>query len=515
MSSYHRIWRRLVLLIFSLLVGTVLLPTAHAHPTTQQAPNSFTSLIFSPQMSPDGQFIVYQAVKNNPSDIRTLYSVPITGGPPIELDGPAMNYTFTISPDSTTVVYFPLTNFTAPIELYSIPITGGALTKLNASPVPNSYARDVFAISPDSSTVVHRAIQDTGEVNELYAVPITGGTPTRLNPAPVPGGEVKWGFTLSPDGTTVVYVADQETDNIEELYAVPISGGTPTKLSNHLVEGTEQEIKIYRISPDGTTVVYVTENNDLYQVPITGGTPKLLDSSVNWHDIQFSPDSSNVVYRENERMRRIPLEWGDVFHIHPYNSGGYYDLVDFSISPDSSRVVFRTRNSNDRRHTELHSATVSPGGPGGRRLDPYVSTGFHVTSFKISPDSSTVVYTGRQETGGGSELYAVPISGGARIKLNAPLENGSNVSRTFISPDGSTVIYTVSDSDHMNDIYAVPITGGTPTLLNPTNDTGHNRLINDLAITPDSTTVVYNWSHQSEQGLYAIPITGGTPIRLD
>lgn len=93
---------------------------------------------------------------------------------------------------------------------------------------------DDYSISPDSSRVVYLADQDTDEVQELYSVPIGGGTPVKLNGPFVTGGDV-WPFSISPDSSRVVYRADQGTDEVYELFGVKIK--TDTCLGDYEPDG--------------------------------------------------------------------------------------------------------------------------------------------------------------------------------------------------------------------------------------------------------------------------------------
>ena len=92
------------------------------------------------------------------------------------------------------------------------------MIKLNSPLVTGGNVRD-FSISPNSSRVVYSADQDTDGVGELYSVPIGGGTVTELNSPLVAGGSV-YRFSISPDSSRVVYSADQDTDGMFELYGV-------------------------------------------------------------------------------------------------------------------------------------------------------------------------------------------------------------------------------------------------------------------------------------------------------
>jgi hypothetical protein len=68
-----------------------------------------------------------------------------------------------------------------------------------------------------------------------------------------------------------------------------------------------------------------------------------------------------------------------------------------------------------------------------------------------------------------SELFSVPIDGGAPVRLNAPLAPGGIVTDMEISPDSARVVYRADqDQDNVFELFSVPLAGGTPVQLNPT-----------------------------------------------
>ena len=75
------------------------------------------------------------------------------------------------------------------------------------------------------------------------------------------------------------------------------------------------------------------------------------------------------------------------------------------------------------------------------------------SSYQVSPDGSTVVYRADQDTDDVTELYSVPIGGGAVTKLNGALPAGGSVfySGYQISPDGSTVVYNADQEPKIVD----------------------------------------------------------------
>ena len=130
-----------------------------------------------------------------------------------------------------------------------------------------------------------------------------------------------------------------------------------------------------------------------------------------------------------------------------------------------------------------------------------------VSSYQVSPDGSTVVYRADQDTDEVSELYSVPIGGGAVTKLNGALVAGGDVASDFqVSPDGSTVVYRADqDTDDVYELYSVPIGGGATTKLNSALVAGGD-VASDFQVSSDGSTVVYHASQESAEvvELYAV-----------
>lgn len=257
--------------------------------------------------SPDGRWVVYRA-DQDVDEAVDLYRVPVSGGASSRLSA-AMAAdrgidTFAISPDSSRVIYYADQDTDDLYEIYSVPLLGGSVVKLNRPLPAGGGIWRSLNITADSAYLVYQASQDTADVVEIYSVPLAGGTVVKLNAPMVSGGDVN-NLNLSPDGSTVVYLADQETDGVDELYSVAVTGGTATKLNGALVGGGDVEPYSWDISPDGTRVVYIADQEaderwELYSVPTAGGVPlKLSGVLVSGGDVSSCaahPDSSMTLF---------------------------------------------------------------------------------------------------------------------------------------------------------------------------------------------------------------------------
>lgn len=301
----------------------------------------------------------------------------------------------------------------------------------------------------------------------------------------------------------------------------------PIKLNPPLVTGGN--VTITRLSPDGRTVVYRADQEtdnvfELFSVPISGGAvvklndPLPPDDDVSNGGFRITPDGRNVIYQDSgsrAELFSVPISGGEVTRLNnPLPSGG--TIIRFRISPDSSTVVYVGDQDRDNVF-ELYSVPVEGGAV--TKLNPSLSGARDVlsTSVRISPDSSTVVYRADQDTDDVQELYSVPIGGGTVTKLNSPLPAGGDVdsSEFRISPDSRTVVYIAEqEANNLDELFSVPIGGGPSTRLNSDLPSGGD--IFSFLLTPDGSRVIYRGEQTTDdiEGLFSVPIAGGdvTPL---
>jgi Tol biopolymer transport system component len=430
-------------------------------------------------------------------------------------------------------ILLPLLLGVSPITGLSAPLTipDEHRQKLNSPLVDGG---DVFfaQVSPDGNTAVYIADQDTNGVWELYSAPLGNGDITKLSDSLVEAGNVAH-FEISSDSSTVVYVADQDTDDVYELYSVPIHGGTSTRIHAPLDLFGDQGVGDFQISPDGNTVLFTADFNasaetyGLYRVPINGGivSPVAgpLTAGRDFEDFRVSPDGSIVVYRADQdiddylELYSVSIEGGLPIKI---SSGSSFPIgngvEDFKISADSSTVVYL----RDRFATEVYSVPIIGGS--SIKLNGSLPTGSgpfpigNVQDFEISADSATVVYRADQDTDEIDEIYGVPIYGGASTKLNSTLVPGGNVSDFQISEDSSTVVYKADQDDNgVTELYSVPSGGGAATRLNRNLADGGD--VRSFQISLDSSTVIYraDQDEDNDYELYHVAIDGGTVSKIN
>ncbi len=428
--------------------------------------------------------------------------------------GVILNPPSLFSPDSSRVLYFADQDTDDVLEIYSVPITGGTPTKLNGTLVTEGDVNSFYQFSPDSSRVLYQADQDTNNVFEIYSVPSGGGAAIKLNAPLVAGGNVEnGGLQFSPNSSRVLYRADQDTDDVFEIYSVPGTGGAAVKLNGALVAGGGVSQNGLQFSSDSSRVLYVADQdvsnvNEVFSVPSTGGLPVKLNGAlvaggdVVSNGVRFSPDGSRAFYLADQladdvfELFSVPSTGGGAVKISgTLATGGDVQAAGLQFSPNGSRVVYRADQQTDNV-VELYSVPAT-GGAAVKISGPLVSGGdVDSANLRVSPDSSRVIFLADKQTDGVNELFSVPITGGTPVKLNAPLVAGGEVTvagnGAVFTPDGNRVMYLADqDIDDVLEAYIVPSAGGVAVKLNSTLPSGRTLLDGSVQISPDGTRMIY------------------------
>lgn len=422
-------------------------------------------------VSADGRTVVYRAVQDNENAFE-LYSVPISGGTTTRLTNSSVtggvDTGFKISPNGNTVVYRAIQDTEGVIEIYSVPITGGASTKLNNTLASDQDVYPGFEITPDGNTVVYVADQDTSDISELYSVPIQGGAVTKIS-RDLPEGVIVYSDVyMSPDSNWIAYRSKHPTyPSSSQLFSAPINGGSNFKLNATLAEDGDIYAGI-TFTPDSSRVLYLANpvsngaynSINIYSSSVrgiyAGGFSRLNARFTGEQDVfefKLSPDGSRVVYiadQDDESVLELysaTVSGGVPVKLNQelvFNGDVY---PGFKISPDNKNVVFKAdKDTNDK--LELFSVKISGGsniklnsslifnGDIGQESDLYDEF-----DYVISPDGRQVVYKADQDTNEVFELYITPINGGEVTKVSGEMTAGGDADIYQFSSDNSRLIY--------------------------------------------------------------------------
>ncbi|BCA53263.1 hypothetical protein W02_04030 [Nitrospira sp. KM1] len=406
-------------------------------------------------------------------------------------------------------------------ELYLV----GSLIKLNP-PLPTGQSVVDFAITPDRSAVVYRANQDTADAIELYRVEFAQpGVSKKLNPMLPLGGDVN-AFQIAADSSSVIYVADQAADEVHELYRVSFAApGISTKLNGPLAPGGNVFFG-FSITPDNASVVYSAAQDtantvELYRVFLA--TPELstklnglLPTDADVSSLSILPNNSGVVYTVSRFLPTSPgsqfsFLTSELYFVSFSTPGGAFKLnaplapfaisyiLSFRVTPDSSSVVYLTANSSGDQRQLFRVRFASPG-----TVDKLHGSDVYALHYRVTPDSTAAVFAGNgigvsvSSPSFPTELYLAPFSTpGTNTKLNGPLAGNLGLlpfNGAFeITRNGLAAVYVAREKVSTSELYMVPFsTPGLSTTLNGSTVAGGGVYpFGSLELTPDSTGVLY------------------------
>ncbi len=486
-------------------------------------------------ISPESEYIVFTADRFY-EGLDELFVVPLYGGvAPRRLSG-TMTYggrissvygAFQISQGTRRAVYMADQENLSEVELYSVPLDGGVPVKLNDA-LPYDGDVQSFTISPNGQWVVYLADQETNDVNDLYSVPIDRShEPVRLNDDLATFGEVYDDYKISPDSLWVVYRSTQGDAGVFELYRTAINGGTPAKLNTGVLEG--RATLDFRITNLGLGVVFenVSESgeSEYYSNYIdgtegvcgTGGPFKLnhdLLADENVYDLELAPNDQRVVYT----VRHASTEVRELYSNSICGGSTYWKKLsgdvpvgkrvqDFKISANSLGVAFGLAQV-DPFLKDLYAVSIS----GGARLplSPALPTGGFVTNYEIVNNDARVAFIADAETLGKRELYSVPSTGlpaaGEPRKISTGFPSDADVAEFQVMPDGFHVLYRIhQDSTNRTDLYTNSTLGGAQIKVNgPLVALGS--VTQNYQASPDNKVVVYI-ADQDEDEKYELYIS--------
>lgn len=300
--------------------------------------------VFSFEVSENGETVIFRTGQyiSSPPHTYDLYSIPTEGGTPNKInEGNYAQWGFKISPDSNYVV-FQERDENQGSELYSHSIIGDETTKLNGALVSGGTVLD-FSISPDSSVVVYQADQQTNNVVELYSVPIAGGSEIKLNNTLVTGQDI-WDHRFIPETTNVAFVSRL---NLVESINYEFRSSCILGPSECTVDISAMEI-FYWSSQDGET----TKLADFTEAFASSPTLDISDSRVRetGSNFQIGQNGNQVVYssyffRNLDDGVRIPEE--EVYKLFSTGMDGSTVELNPTFSDNKSIWGFNSTHNSD------------------------------------------------------------------------------------------------------------------------------------------------------------------------
>jgi len=465
--------------------------------------------------TPDGQTVLY-TVHNPVRSEYALVAARLDGAtPPRALDGPraAFYQDVRISADRVAFVardgVFPA--FFGFRGFYSVPLDASAPARLlNGPALERTGAGGQISRTPTGLLVFHNSYTATADT-ELFVVPEDGSLSPRRICEPMSNGRDAIGHVLAPDGQGVIYLADQHVEGNFELYRTSVVGpAAPVPFLTLPAGPTVGDVISFRASADGRSVVFLADQETdeefrVYHVPASGraaptrvGNFSFLNAQI---ELALSPFEERVVeYRSTSNSFLYTVGWQP--------GGSEIDVAYGKVlgpllfSPDGRYLIFR--RSQIGSGSELVRATFDGVDP----LSLLRVGSRDVKAFRITRDQRYVLTLAEITAARRFEIYRVPFEGGPAVRLHAPIANNRAVEDYAISPDETQVVFRC-DVRVNNDLelFVVPLEGldAPPRRLNGD--------VLDYALSPDGRRVVYRADARIDgrAELFSVPLAPSVP----
>jgi Tol biopolymer transport system component len=295
-------------------------------------------------------------------------------------------------------------------------------------------------------------------------------------------------FRITPDGSEVVYLADQRTAGVSELFVVPLDRSRPARrLSGPLI--ARGDVADFVFTPDEKRVVYRADalrddNFDLFSVPLApsgnrfqrapgDGEPDVvqltaLARSAVQPDYAVAADGTQVVFRadvfrdpgrvpDRPELFRVPLLGGQAPArlSRPVDDAGL--VLSFELARDGKRIVYLADEHGDDRRRLFGAGVLAGQAVALEPLPAFVD----VSTYRITPDSTAVVFVSDPTLNEGSRLFRAPVDGSEPpVELNDPLPAGGNVLADFaVLPGGSVAYRADQQADDVFELFATQVVG--------------------------------------------------------
>jgi len=385
---------------------------------------------FSPQISPDGKYIVYEVARTNWEDNafeRDLWIADTATGDAHQLTASKKSSTNAWwSPDGKWIAF--LSDRPGQVsgtpegkkQIYLIAADGGEARQLTKT----ETGVNNLAWSPDSGTIAFsaedpepKAMKDRKEKYGEYEVVHADYNMTHIWTVKIPAPETSalpdgkrltegstfsvGEFTWSPDGTRIAFSAQRDPDLISaetaDIYVVSVGDRKVKKIVD-----TPGPDRNPQWSPDGKQIAFETTAGSKYffytnvkiaVVDAGGGTPRVLTDAFDEDPglITWAPEGIYFAAEQKTYAHLFRLN-PDTKAVEKLSAPDHLTAFSFSFSKDFKQVAYRAALENE--YAEIFTASVAPWQPKkvtsfGDQLKPFKVAHREVISWKSS-DGATI-----------------------------------------------------------------------------------------------------------------------------
>jgi eukaryotic-like serine/threonine-protein kinase len=443
--------------------------------------------------SRDGNYVYYVRGGRGQS-LRTLYQVPVLGGPAKQVIED-VDSTITFSPDGKQFAFVRGYPREGEMALMVANADGTGEQRLAVKKQPDAFLQPEW--SPDGKVIVCSLRSLTGGFHiELVEVQVAGGAERTIT-------QQKWlamgGMAWLSDGSGMIISALEEkpTSGQLQIWEVSYPSGAARRITNDL-----NNYAGVSLSSDSNAMVTVQSeaNSNLWLAPNGDATrARQITSGSNSHDnsVSWTPDGK-IVYVTN--ANGPPDVWimdSDGKNQKQLTSDAGVNIFP-NVSPDGRYIIFdSSRNSGSLNTFYIWRINIDGSNP--KQLTQVGNEFFPV----CSPDGKWVLYTPLNDWGK-PNVWRVSIDGGDPVRLTDYVSI-----RPVISPDGKFIAcqYREEQPGSLIKIAIVPFEGGPPQKV-------LNIQAGQYQWSRDGKAIIYPDTKGGITNLWSQPVDGGAARQL-
>jgi eukaryotic-like serine/threonine-protein kinase len=442
--------------------------------------------------TPDGKYIYYITRTD-----RTLYRVPLLGGPPKKLLERAERGV-SFSPDGSQFVFLRHLLDRRQVGMFVANADGSDVKEIAAIDYPEGFEYPAWL--PDGQWIACAAGHSWGGKN-MYVVAMRVG---EWKSRPISAQKWRWIGQVGwlADSRGFLMLASEDASEPRQVWHLSYPGGTARRITNdsvpyHRMSVSSDARSLVALKQSRVTNVWLIPAEDMSRArQITFGAGGYRGR------LSWTPEG-RIVY-DGEVGEATTISIMDPDGSTPSNLLG--DLTGRvtaglgTVTPDGRYIVYYSDLKGGVRH--IWRMNIDGGNP------IQLTDGEGENHPTCSPDGRWVIYT-RLETKGTERptLWKVSIDGGAPVQLT-----NEYTTHPSVSPDGKLIACIYSEAGKWEGRLAVfPFEGGSPvnSFPQPPGNDGY------IAWTPDGRSLLYAENPDNDaSGLWVQPLDGGPPRQL-
>ncbi len=446
--------------------------------------------------SPDGNYVYF--VRFDRKELfRTLYRVPVLGGPAIEvLDDVESPVTF--SPDGERFAFVRTNMNEGESVLIVANKDGSGEEKLAVRKSPSFLSSEGCAWSPDGSVIICGVVRlDAGseEPCGLVAVALEDGS--IMNITSKRWGRIDQIAWLSDGSGVLMSAADRSSGYFFQVWFVSYPGGEARRITHDLNNYLRTSL-----TNDSNTLLTINSDwlSDIWIAP-TAGLDRASQITSGKYDgllgIAWTPQGKIVYASRSFDIWMMEADGRNqrLLTLNEHTNWGP------TVSPDGRHILFGSWREGS---VGLNIWRMDIDGGNIERL----TDGWEDGDPQFSPDGKWIVYVAFVQNK--DILRRIPVEGGDAVQLTDKWS-----SRPAVSPDGSWIACFYKNDpapQSASSIAIIPWEGGEPT---KTFDVPHDGISRaGLRWRPDGSALTYVVHRGGASNIWSQPLDGSPPVQL-